>query len=46
MGVPCPQGLLTEYGKSLANLTHLDVGACRWGRGGAGLRRAKVWVGG
>lgn len=31
---PCLQGLLTEYGKSLANLTHLDVGACRWGREG------------
>ncbi|GIL77809.1 hypothetical protein Vretifemale_7302 [Volvox reticuliferus] len=25
------QGLLTEYGNRLANLTHLDVGACRVG---------------
>ncbi|KAG2500208.1 hypothetical protein HYH03_001786 [Edaphochlamys debaryana] len=25
------QGLLTEYGNHLANLTHLDVGACRVG---------------
>lgn len=25
------QNLLTEYGNRLANLTHLDVGACRCG---------------
>ncbi len=27
------QGLLTEYGNRLANLTHLDVGACTYGGG-------------